>query len=251
MFLFILNFLLLSATIFASTNNEKELVVGTTGAYAPYVCLNEQGEYEGFDISVAKELATLLNKKLVLKDLGGLQPLFLALKQNKIDLILFAVSITEERMQKMQMIHYQGEDTVEMPLLFWKKIPDRIVSIEDLAKRDCVVCVEAGSYQEKCAEKFSLKNLKQTDSIQDALMEIKYGKAVATFADPSMLPRFLKQYKELQVIQIPIPKEEQAYGNGICINKNNTVLKLDVEKAINLLKANGTIQALEEKWGLR
>ncbi len=41
----------------------NDLVVGTTGGYAPYVSLNAAGEYESFDIDIAKALAGRLGRK--------------------------------------------------------------------------------------------------------------------------------------------------------------------------------------------
>src|SRR5271157_3699018 len=96
--LFILS--ILSLKLFAG-----DLVVGTTSGYAPYVSLNEQGKYEGFDIDLAELLAKKLDKKLVLKDLGSMPSLMLALKQNKIDALIWAVSITKDRLKNYEMVY--------------------------------------------------------------------------------------------------------------------------------------------------
>lgn len=53
-----------------STVIANDLIVGTTSGYAPYVSINAEGEYEGFDIDVAKALADKLGRKLVIKDFG-------------------------------------------------------------------------------------------------------------------------------------------------------------------------------------
>ena len=59
------------AKIFAETSDQEptSLIIGTTSGYAPYVSLNSQREYEGFDIDIAELLAKKLNYKLALKDL--------------------------------------------------------------------------------------------------------------------------------------------------------------------------------------
>ena len=129
-FLFALIFLS-SVQLFA---DEEPLVVGTTSGYAPYVSLDQKGNYEGFDIDFAELLAKKLNRKLVLKDLGSMPSLLLALQQKKIDLLIWAVSITPDRMKNMEMVYYQGEKETEMPFLFWKKVPEGVQSIEDLGK---------------------------------------------------------------------------------------------------------------------
>ena len=76
---------------------EVDFIVGTTSAYAPYVSLDEQGKYVGFDIDIAEELAKKFGRSLVIKDLGSLPSLFLALKQNKIDLKDLFLRIDKDR----------------------------------------------------------------------------------------------------------------------------------------------------------
>lgn len=243
--LFILCFL--SLKIFAT-----DFVVGTSSGYAPYVSLNAQGKYEGFDIDFAELLASKLNKQLVLKDLGSMPSLMLALKQGKIDALIWAVSITEDRLKNIEMVYYQGDKMIEIPFLFWNKIPEGIISIADLDKGSKkAICAEAGSFQEDVLKKFPGINIKNVDKITDAIMEIKFGKSFATTVDPSLLPRYLSQYPEIKVLNLPLPASAQSLGNGIGISKSNQDLARQVRKAVDELIAEGKIAELEKKWKLR
>ncbi|MGE5196051.1 MAG: transporter substrate-binding domain-containing protein [Anaerolineae bacterium] len=227
------------------------LIAGTTSGYAPYVSLDSRGQYEGFDIDLSELLAKKLNRKLVIKDYGSMPSLMLALKQRKVDLLIWAISITEERMKSMEMIYYQGEKVTEMPILFWKRIPDNIQSIEDLkddAKK--VVCVEAGTYQENIFRKMPSISLKYVDKITDAIMEIKYGKSFATVVDPSLLPYLKAQYPEIKVLNLPLSPSDYSLGNGICVNQADQQLAAEIKKAIEELTAEGKIAELEKKWNI-
>lgn len=229
----------------------EDFVVGTTSGYAPYVSLNEKGEYEGFDIDMANELSQKLNRKLIIKDLGNMPSLLVALKQGKIDAIIWAISITEERQKQMEMIYYQGEKVTKMPLLFWKIIPENIATLEDLGKHPSFVIVaEAGSYQDTVLRSVPTINLKQVDKVLDAILEIKYGKATATMIDTSLVPVYTKRFSEVKVLEIPLPSAQQSLGNGICLNKSNTALIAEVAKATEELRFEGKITALEKKWNL-
>ncbi len=227
-----------------------DFVVGTTSGYAPFVSLDNKGNYEGFDIDLAELIAKKLNKKLVLKDLGCMPSLMLAVKQKKIDAIIWAVSITEDRLKNYEMIYYQGDKTTETPFLFWNKIPDGITSIGDLAKEKAV-CTEAGSYQEGILKKFPEIKIKNVDKVTDAIMEIKFGKSLATTIDHSLVDRFQAQYPEIKVLNLPLPADAQSLGNGICINKENQELAAQVRKAVEELTKEGKIAELEQKWKLR
>jgi polar amino acid transport system substrate-binding protein len=228
----------------------SDLIVGTTSGYAPYVSLDAQGNYEGFDIDLAELLAKKLNKKLVIKDLGSMPSLMLALKQKKIDALIWAISITEDRLKNYEMVYYQGDKTTEMPFLFWDKIPERITTIADLAKEK-TICVEAGSYQEGILKKFSEIKIKNVDRVTDAIMEIKFGKSLATTIDHSLVSRFQTQYPEIKVLNLPLPSSAQSLGNGICINKANQELAAQVRKVVDELRAEGKVAELEKKWKLR
>lgn len=238
--------LLFFTQIFAE---EKPLIVGTTSGYAPYVSLDKNGNYEGFDIDFAEQLSKKLGRKLVLKDCGSMPSLLLALHQKKIDVLIWGISITNERMKKMEMVYYQGEKTTEIPVLFWKKIPQGISSIEDLSKY--TVSVEVGSFQESILKRYPTINTKQVEKITDAIMEIRFGKSDAALTDPSLVEILKAQYPDLQVIYLPLKPEEYSLGNGIAINKQQQELVDLVKKATQELITEGKVAELERKWSLK
>lgn len=239
------------ASILHASKKSDEFIVGTTSGYAPYVSLNEKGNYEGFDIDFAHELAKKLHRKLVIKDLGSMPSLLLALKKNKIDAIIWAISITSERLKEMEMIYYQGEKVTELPLLFWKEIPPSITKIEDLGKDSKYsVCVEAGSYQDSVLQQYPSLKLRFLDKITDAIMELKFGKSTATATDHSLLSHLQTQHPELKVLRASLPADQHALGNGVCVRKEEKELADKIRRAIEELKQEGKIAELEKKWNM-
>ncbi|MES2121580.1 MAG: transporter substrate-binding domain-containing protein [Chlamydiota bacterium] len=239
--------LLFSARLFASPE-PTPLVVGTTSGYAPYVSLDAKGNYEGFDIDFAEALGQKLGRKVIIKDCGSMPSLLLALQQKKVDLLIWAISITEARQQKMEMVYYQGEKVTSMPFLFWQTAPESVTSIEELA--GSTVSVEAGSFQENVLKKYPAVALKQVEKITDALMEIRYGKSRAAMADPSLISELTTRHPELKVVYLPLSAEDYSLGNGICIQKANAPLAEDVKRATEQLIEEGKVAALEKKWNL-
>lgn len=227
---------------------EKPLVIGTTSGYAPYVSLSEEGKYEGFDIDLAEMLAERLGRKLVIKDCGSMPGLMMALKQGKVDALIWAVSITEDRMKNLEMVYYQGEKVTQIPIVFWNQVPEGIESLGDLAKGE--VCVEAGSFQEGVLKTVPGIQLKYMDKIDDAIMDVKYGKSMAGTIDTSLLPRFKAQYPEMKVLELPIPADKQDLGNGICISKSRPELAAQVREVVKALREEGKVAELEKKWKL-
>ncbi len=229
----------------------EPLVIGTTSGYAPYVSLNTQGEYEGFDIDFARLLAEKLNRELEIKDLGSMPSLLIGLKQKKVDALIWAVSITEERLKQIDMVYYQGEKITTMPLLFWGQIPDAIKSPQEFigdAKK--IICVESGSYQEQVMQSYPGLALKNVDKITDALLEIKFKKSLAVAIDNSLVASVQQKNPEVQALYFPLPEGKQSLGNGICINKENKELTAQIQKAVEELTVEGKISELEKKWNL-
>lgn len=234
----------------AQEEPKESFVVGMASGYAPYVSLNEQGEYEGFDVDLARLIAERMHRKLVLQDLGGMTSLLVALQKSKIDAIVWAMSITEERQKEMDMVYYQGDMTTDISLLFWGEAPSGIEKIEDLAKLKGTICVEAGSYQDTVLRQYPSLKVRFLDKITDGLLDIKYKKSLALAIDSSLIGRLQAQYPELKVLRLPLPETQQSLGNGICINKEKRATTAEIEKIIAELRAEGKIAELEKKWNL-
>ncbi|MFA6066370.1 MAG: transporter substrate-binding domain-containing protein [Candidatus Babeliaceae bacterium] len=228
-------------------NPKNILTIGVASGYAPFISINTHNEYEGFDIDVAHALAQKMGKKLELLDLGSMTALFMALNQGSIDAIMWGLSITQERLKRVAMVRYQGELVTSYPLLFWGAIPGAIKSIEDM--KGLTVCVEPGSSQEAVLAKYYI-NVLPTERIDDALLNIQYGKAAAAFVEPAIAKKFKNKYPEIVTLDVPLAPEDQVEGIGIAILPENKDVINQVERAIVALQQDGTLKKYEEKWGI-
>ena len=226
--------------------DSNAIIVGTVAGYAPFVSVNEQGQYEGFDIDVANALAKQMDRVLVLKDLGSMTSLLMALEQGSIDVAIWGLSITSDRLEKIAMVRYQGEMTKSYPMLFWGQIPEGITSISDM--QGMTVCVEPNSSQDEVLRKYDFLNTKPTEKVDDALLNIQYGKADAAFVEPAIANKFKNKYPQIQILDVELAPEDQVQGIGIAIRKNNVDLIDRVEKAIEQLRNAQTIQVFEKRW---
>ena len=233
--------------------DESTLVVGMMSGWAPYMSINQKGEFEGFDVDVAKLVAEKLGKKLVVSDMGSLAPLLISLNQGKIDLLFSGLDITKDRLRKLDFVRYSGENLTIFDLLFWNKIPDGVTAISDLTKlKNNVVCFEPGSTSEKflAQTKFDGIVRKPISSIVDMIMELKYGRSVAAILEPPIARSLIKKNPKIKSMQVVISDEFQILGIGIGLKKNNDELKKQVAKVIDELRACGVLGQLEKKWNV-
>ena len=243
--------IIIAALLYKKQNNKGQnlnFVVGTAAGYAPFVSINADGDYEGFDIDIAQALAQQLGKKLEIKDLGSMTPLFMALEQGSIDAIMWGISITEDRLKKFAMVHYQGENVTSYPLIFWNKVPEGIASLADMT--NMTICVEPASSQDAVLSKYSFITKLPTEKVDDALLNLQYGKADAAFVEPAIAKKFKNKYPEIQVLNIPLDRKDQVQGIGITLLPQNKSLINQIQAAITTLKSTGIIQQIEQKWGI-
>jgi|SRR5579872_1944821 len=225
------------------------LTVGVIIGYAPFAMLNNKAEPEGFDIDIAASVAQTLNKELVIKDMD-LSGLLIALQQGSLDCVLTGLSITPERQERIELIHYYGQPTTTFPLVFWQKIPQGVSTLDDLKTRQQItICVEPGSTQETfMTREYPTLPLVHIHAMSDIIMHLKYGKVTAALMDPDIYPTMQQQTPELTALAVALPTAYQSNGVGIGINKTNTALSTRVRAIIEQLKQNGTIDTFAKRW---
>ncbi len=229
--------------------DSSEFVVGTAAHYAPWMSINEQGQYEGFDYDVAESVSKELGKKLVLKDLGSMAALFIALEQGSIDAIIWGISITKDRLARISMVHYNGDSVTSYPILFWNAdMKKNIKNMSDMA--GMTVSVESASAQDSALSAYEFINKKFIEKVDDGLLDIQYKKSDAVIVEQAIAHKFLAKYPDLVMLEMPLSDDYKVYGVGICIKKTNTTLTEQVEQAVQRLKASGALQRYEQKWGI-
>jgi ABC-type amino acid transport substrate-binding protein len=234
------------------TNTQQNiLTVGMISGWAPFMSISPQGEYEGFDVAIAQELGKNLNKKVIIQDYGNVAALLLALKQKKIDCALSGFDITRERLQQFDFVPYTGESIRSFYILFWEKIPQNVVSLKTLIQnyKNPIICAEAGSAQAQYLNTISGIDIKYLSNIDAMVLDVQYGKSCALIIEPQIMRRLIKQVPQLKALEIPLPGTYCTYGLGIACTKNSSLTKLII-RSIQELKNDGSIQALEQKWGL-
>ncbi len=232
-----------------SCNDKDNFVVGVATGYLPFVGLNADGSYEGFDIEIAQQIAHRLNKKLILKDCGSMGSLFVSLDQNLVDAIMWGLSITQSRLQKIAMVPYYGDEVCAYALVFWDQSLPLINSLDDCANK--IISVEAGSVQEKMLDLYPSIKKFSVDRVDDALLNIQYGKVDGALVELIIAKKFKTLFSDhISIVQIPLKESECEFGFGIGVKKNNIMLIDAIKNAIEVIKKDGTIDRSAAKWAL-
>ena len=217
-----------------------KLIIGLDDSYPPMEFRDEKNNLVGFDIDLGNELAKKLGVQVefTTTDFNGI---LLALKSSKFDAILSALSITEKRKQE---IDFAGPYIDGGQIIVVKKGNDKINSQTDLKGK--TVGAQLGSTGEQAALKVQgTKEVKRYDKVTEAFHDLAIGRIDALIVDGQVGGYYTKKDSaEYKILTEKLTKEPE----GIGIKKEDKELKDALQKALDELKADGTLSKLSMKW---
>lgn len=221
--------------------NNDILIVGTNAEYPPYAFI-EHDTIVGFDIDIIKEVAKRLNKKIDLQDMP-FDALLPAAQVGSIEVIAAGISPTPERAKKLLFTEpYLKSD----PLLIISKQSKPLRSIEDLTGKDVVVNegFRADSYIS------SLKGpiVTRLATVTEAFMALEAGRADAFVSAKSAVQPYFKQHSNHTFTIAELQNVTDEYA--LAVSPKNKELLPKIQKVLDEMQHDGTLQRLKEKWNL-
>jgi polar amino acid transport system substrate-binding protein len=221
----------------------KALVVGTDAAYAPFESQNEKGEIVGFDIEIVQAVAQKagLEVKFVNTPWEGI---FNALQQGDRDLVVSAVTITDERKGTMDF----SEPYFDARQLIAVKNDSKVTGFDDL--KALKVGVQTGTTGDEAVTKLLGKNstaIKRFESTPLALKELESGGVDAVVADNGVVIHYVANNPGGKFKTVT-DKAFVPERYGIALKKGNAELKGKLDKGLADIKADGTYDRIYAKY---
>jgi polar amino acid transport system substrate-binding protein len=221
----------------------KVYVVGTDAAYAPFESQNEKGEIVGFDIDVVKAVAAkaVIEVKFVNTPWEGI---FNALGQGDRDLVVSAVTITEERKGTMDFTdpYFDAQQLIAV------KENSKVAKFADLKKLK--VGVQTGTTGDEAVTKLLGKtstNIKRFESTPLALKELESGGVDAVVADNGVVIHYVANNPGGNFKTVA-DKEFVPEQYGIAVKKGNAELLGKLNKGLADIKADGSYNTIYAKY---
>lgn len=218
-------------------------VVGTDAAYAPFESQNEKGEIVGFDIEVVRAIARKagIEVKFVNTPWEGI---FNALAQGDRDLVVSAVTITDERRQTMDFSapYFDAQQLIAV------KDNSKVAKFADLKKLK--VGVQTGTTGDEAVSKLLGKNstnIKRFEGTPLALKELESGGVDAVVADNGVVIHYVANNPGGKFKTVA-DKEFVPEQYGIALRKGNTELLDKVNQGLAAIKADGSYDQLYAKF---
>ena len=217
-----------------------KIVMGTCADYPPYefhVLKDGKDEISGFDIEIAKQIASDLGVELEIKDMKfeGLLP---ALKAGKVDFIASGMSATEERKKSVDFSNPYYTDI--STLVVSGAYKDKVKNVEDL--KGLKLGVQKASVQEGIAkDKAKDATIKPLGKITDVMMELENGKIDAAIVTKPVAQSFAKKNKNIFLVGYDF--ETTADDSvSIAIDKGNEELVKSINETIEKLESEKKIE---------
>lgn len=254
--LFALAFLFVSAPAFSadielskkstveSIVKAGELRVGFESGYLPFEMTNTKGEYMGFDIDMAKQLAKAMGVKFVPVNTAwdGIIP---ALITDKLDVIIGGMTCTQER--NLAINFTEPYIVVGQAILLNKKHEGKILSYKDLNDPKYVVCSKLGTTGEQAVKRMIPKaTYKSFEAEPEACMEVIQGNADATVYDLPLIEFFQAQHGEGKTIALNQPFTFEPLA--MAVRKGDPDFLNFLNNFIRQYKNDGRWQRSYDKW---
>ena len=232
----VMSLVLIVCTIFFMTGcgkNENELVLATEAGFAPYEYY-EDGKVVGVDIDIAKEIAKELGKELVIKDVS-FDFVINEVKSGKADFAAAGISITPEREKE---VDFTIEYTTSNQVVVVKK-GSPITKFDDI--KDKKIAVQLGSVADLYVEEnYKKATIVPHKKYLSAVEDVKTNKADCIIMDELPAREIVKENDNLVILDGFLFQDKY----GMIVKKGNDELKDKINKVLERMKNDGTIDKL-------
>ena len=230
-------------TATAASENKSTFTVGFDQDFPPMGFVGDDGEFTGFDLELAAEVAKRMGKEIKYQPISW-DAKDMELTSGNIDCIWNGFSIQGREDKYTWSKPYMKNDQV-----FVVKSDSSIDSIEDLAGKTVEVQTDS-SAEAALKENTELANtfgkLQTVADYNTGFMDLEMG-GVDAIAMDSVVANYQitkRGGNGFTVLDTPLSSEE--YGIGFKLG--NETLRNEVQKALEDMKADGTMKTISEKW---
>lgn len=221
-----------------TTVNAGKLTMSTNAAFPPYEMTTDSGDFEGIDVEVAGAIAEKLGLELQIDDMD-FDAALLAAQQGKSDIVMAGVSVTEERQKVME---FSKSYATGVQVVIVKEGSD-IASVDDLEGK--MIGTQRGTTGSiYCSDDYGDDHVTMYDNGLTAVQALNNGQVDCVVIDSEPAKKFVEANQGLKILETEYVSEDYAIGMA----KGNTALLDAVNKAIEELQADGTIDKIVAKY---
>ena len=220
-----------------TTVEAGKLTMATNATFPPYEMTTDSGEIEGIDVDTAKAIAEKLGLELQVDDME-FDAALLSVQQGKADIVMAGVTVTDERKAVMDFSdsYATGIQSIIVPN------DSDIASPDDLSGKKIGTQRGTTGYI-YCSDDFGEDSVVAYDSGLTAVQALNNGQVDAVVIDNAPATEYVAANPGLKVLDTSYAEEDYAIGMA-----KGSALEDAINKALEELKADGTLQAIVDKY---
>ena len=214
-----------------------KLIMSTNAAFPPYEMVADDGSFEGIDVEVAGAIAGKLGLELVVDDMD-FDAALLAVQQNKSDIVMAGVTVTEDRQLIM---NFSDSYATGVQVVIVKEGSN--VTLDNLGEK--MIGTQRGTtgYIYTSGD-YGDDHVTAYDNGASAVQALLNGQVDCVVIDSAPAEAFVAANAGLTILDTEYVTENYAIG----VNKDNTALLDAINQALAELTADGTIQSIVDKY---
>lgn len=229
-----------------NVNNDTNFVVGFNPEFPPFTYKDAEGNYTGFDLELAKEVAKRNNWTFVAQPIIDWNSKEVELNSNEIDCIWSEFTINgRESDYEWSDIYFNNSQVIIV------KSDSGINSPDDLKGKNVEVQEGSSALQTLNEQNESLKNtfaqLTLIKEYNTGFMDLESGVCDAIMGDVGIANYHLNEkFSDSNIKILDEPLSYEQYGVGF--KKGNTDLKDQVQKTLDEMFEDGTVDKIAQKY---
>ena len=222
-----------------SNYSNEALMVGIYIYDYPMLHLTNE-DAGGFDYDLMQKIADVSDFKIKFVPMQ-FADLISALNKKRIDIIIAAMTITEER---KEIVNFSDSYLTAGQSIVVNKENTNIMTINDLIGK--TIGAIKNTVSDVTASKIEgIHEVKTFDIAGSAFLSLKTGKIDAMVVDKLTCINYLQYDKDLKIVEtIEFP----GMGYGIAVRKEDTILLNKINRGLQEIMTNGTYQKLVDKY---
>ncbi len=221
-----------------------KLHMSTNAAFPPYEMTTDNGGFEGIDVEVADAIAKKLGLELVVDDMG-FDAALTAVQTGQTDIAMAGITVTDERKEVMD---FSDSYATGIQVVIVKE-GSPIQTVDDLANAEMIGCQKATTGYIYCSDTvenggYGEDHVTAYDTGALAVMALVNDQVDAVVIDNEPAKAYVAENEGLKILDTEFAVEDYAIGFA----KGNDQLRDAVNAAMAELKADGTFQAIVDKY---
>ena len=219
----------------------RTLTVGSDTTYPPFETVDQQGTTVGFDVDVVNAICERVNCVAEFKTTAW-DGIFPALAGGEFDMVASGVSITAERDQIVDFTDPYLAVTEAIAV----RVEDEGLTLEDFTGGDLVLGAQTGTTNAATAENLvGRERLRLYDNFNTAVQALLNGDVDGVEIDGTSADAFVEQYAG--ELTVSIDDVESGTELGLVVQEGDALVDA-LNAGLAEIKADGTLDALVEKW---